>query len=73
MNAGVMFPLPKGEGWGEGEGTVRQPAAHESPRLAQNSTAHGKDSLPRLLLDFPRIDGRKQAMIGYGLISLPKP
>ena len=27
-NAAVVLPLPKGEGWGEGEGIVRQPIVH---------------------------------------------
>ena len=25
-------PLPKGEGWGEGQGIVHQPTVHEPPR-----------------------------------------
>jgi polyisoprenyl-phosphate glycosyltransferase len=32
------LPLPRGEGWGEGEGTVRQPIARE----AAQPTVHGK-------------------------------
>jgi thiamine-phosphate pyrophosphorylase len=45
-------PLPKGEGWGEGEGTVHQPTAHEviqiglsthSPDQARKAIAAGAD------------------------------
>jgi rhamnulokinase len=30
------LPLPKGEGWGEGEGTVRQPTPHETANRIPN-------------------------------------
>jgi hypothetical protein len=32
--AASHLPLPKGEGWGEGEGNVRQPSGHEACRSA---------------------------------------
>jgi thiamine-phosphate pyrophosphorylase len=49
-SAAMCHPLPKGEGRGEGEGTVRQPTAHEtiqiglsthSPEQARKATAAG--------------------------------
>jgi protein ImuB len=35
-------PLPKGEGWGEGEGTGRYPHASELTNCIQPSTVHGE-------------------------------
>ena len=43
MRTAFGLPLPKGEGWGEGEGIVRQPTAHDS--------THSRRRLP-LTLDF---------------------
>jgi protein ImuB len=35
-------PLPKGEGWGEGEGMVRQPTVDEAARHMRQPTVHRK-------------------------------
>jgi hypothetical protein len=40
--AGVVLPLPKGEGWGEGEGIVHQPTVHEAARHLHQPTVHGE-------------------------------
>jgi ATP-dependent RNA helicase RhlE len=49
----AILPLPKGEGWGEGEGTVRQPSAHESA-CARQHAGHGKPPVPRPIAQHAR-------------------
>jgi hypothetical protein len=43
MNHGTqrLLPLPKGEGWGEGEGIVRLPTVHNKARAVLQPTVYG--------------------------------
>jgi ATP-dependent Lhr-like helicase len=49
-SAAQGLPLPKGEGWGEGEGTVHQPTVHGARENTQSSahaaTRTGQDTRP---------------------------
>jgi len=54
----LRLPLPKGEGWGEGEGSLRQPSVHQSARYIHQPTVHGEAEAGKHLPDPPRhIDG----------------
>src|SRR5260370_36740208 len=44
-NAAWVPPLPKGEGRGEGEGSVRLPTVHNTARHVHQPTVHGDDAV----------------------------
>jgi hypothetical protein len=49
-SAASGLPLPKGESWGEGEGTVHQPIAPEASRHLLQSKVHGKSQVDGVFL-----------------------